>query len=441
MKTIGKLLVVVLFISCVFYYLGIDPLSYLGIQNSVENKKDPVRSTEIEDKKPAADNVRISNIAPEYLSAYDQMIKFLLEQKKDRKLFESYSIKDNSAYMELKGRSYIADNALAVVALLNDNNEDTKREALDTLKNLASIQNTDGSWYDFYDILGQTAKVSGKDYMVSGAGSNSLVLYAYSYYTNKTNDRSFMDTMKKSSDFIISKDGGKNEGLYEADISANGVRSVKNNILAYFGLREYAMSNITSNYYEYKAKMSSTDRIAAWVRDNCLDKGAFIKGYTGTIKNMTLDLDTQVLGAVFAKSTKLSDNSGYDLQDLNVSLTKLYKETDGIQGYKIDNDSKNSGYIYVEGTCKVPVALFKFDDNEKSEEVANYIVKMLDSGSSGAAVRGTPYSTNKDSKINMPDCESLSSTAWSSIAFQYLSDSGVSKSFFGNEDDIFNNVK
>lgn len=436
MKVAARLLVVVFVFLCACYYLGVDFKNAFDFISSGDNES----KTNIADSQNKVPDTEISsedNTAKEGNQAYDEIIEFLMNQKNGKKLIESFRVLDEEGGESLKGRSNVQDNAASVIALINNRTDITKAAAVDILKNFAVVQNSDGSWFDFYDTSGRTINISGKDYTKCDTGNNALLLYAYSYYTNFTQDTQFKDIMKKSANYIASRDGGKKDGLYDNDTSIKGIKSVRSNTYGYFALREYALSCLSSDYYEYKGKLFESDKIADFVAESCLDRGAFIKSYTGKDKSTILDLDSQILGAMLIKAANYDSSIKYDIKDMDNSLSKLYKSFYNMEGYKLDSDTKNNQYIWCEGTCRVPLALIKLDDMEKSKKVIGYVEKMISSITKSSTPRGVPLSTNVDSKINMPSYESVSSSAWAAITMQCIKDSQIELILFGREEDLF----
>lgn len=444
MKTIARILALVFFFICVCYYFEIDIKGTLsgiipGTDNNTSSYSDPKVAGQ-------RGTVTMTNsgqdISSQAQKPYEEAIRFIINQKKGKKLVESYGLPVGSAGSYLRGRSYIKDNGMAVIALINCGDEESKSAAYDILKNMSEIQNEDGSWYDLYDTLGQPVKIDGKDYKECDTGYNALMLYAYSCYTILTGDTQFKDVMKSSADFIASRYDGTMGGLYDNEVSANGTRSVRTNTYGYFGLREYAMSNIIfQDYKEYKAVLSQADRIASWVAQNCLDNGMFMKGYSGKDKIPGLNLDAQVLGAMLMNGTDSIEEVKYGSEYIDGALSKLYKQINDLKGYLADDDPKNSGFIWCEGTCKVPIALLKSGDRDGAGNALGFIEGYMDIVPKGSVPRGVPYSTNADPQIYYTDLESVSSSAWAAISFQCYSSDAVNDMFLGREADVFNKVR
>lgn len=447
MRVITRLFIIIFFFVCICYYFDIDMKGVLGSMINIiavrnqENTQKPNETVHTDKPEPPKASESVQDAPNGYSDLYEEIIGFIKNQKKGRNLVESYRVLDKTIGGDLKGRSYIKDNCLAAIALLNHGDTESESIALEILKNLSSVQNGDGSWNDFYDISGEIGKVSGKDYKESDTGYNALALYTYSYYTIMTGDRQFKDTMKKSADFIISRRDEKNGGIYDGAASENGLQSVRTNTYAYFGIREYALAIMPVEYEEYKARIYEADKIASWVLENCMDKQTFIKGYTGKEKVVGLNLDSQLLGAFLINSTNKGEKAGYGIKELDAALSKLYKNISGLKGYAIDNDDKNQGFIWCEGTCKMPLVVLKLDGNDRCSDLLEYIDGYLNLVSKTLVPRGIPYSTNVDNKINMVNLESVSTSAWAAIAIQCSRDEHINNAFLGREEYVFKIVK
>jgi hypothetical protein len=221
MKTLSKIFVIVLVALITCNYLGINikeqaqslmAKANINIFDKGENKdKEEVQNDDNQGSAYMIDEntQKISELK----GLYDEIIKFILEQKKDRKLIENYWVYDDTKYKYIKGTSGIYENAIAAIALLNHGEKETEKEAIDILKNLSLLQNSDGSWYSLYDVSGNIYKREGNDLKSLSTGYNALLLYAYSYYTIFTGEGSFLETMKKSANYILSKAGPKNGGI------------------------------------------------------------------------------------------------------------------------------------------------------------------------------------------------------------------------------------
>lgn len=448
MKVITRLLVVVFVLVSVCYYFDIDMKGVLNSFSNIIASKDlqPPGSGSADINKEdrgiaTMPDSTVTETVDEDMDTYNEIIKFLKNQKKEKKLIESYRVLDKTIGGYLKDRSYINDNGIAVIALINNKDDESEGIAVDILKNLKSIQNEDGSWYDFYDTSGQTVKVSGKDYKECNTGNNAVVLYAYSYYTIMTGDRQFNETMKRSAGFILSRMDNKTGCIYDQSVSEKGLRTVKTNIYSYFGIREYALSNAAENYREYKNKLDAADKIGAWVLSDCIDKGTFIKGYSGKDKIISQDLDSQVLGFIFARSIDVEKNMKFESKKLEDVLSKLYKNISSMEGYRMDGESKNNGFIWCEGTGKAAIALLKLENMERARNMLDFIEKYNNIVSKSLSPRGIPYSTNVDNKIDAINLESISSSAWAAIAYQSYSNNQVNSIFMGREEDVFKKTR
>ncbi|HBM79814.1 MAG TPA: hypothetical protein DD426_03095 [Clostridiaceae bacterium] len=434
MRKIINVLVVIIFIVCVIYYFGIDFNKVLsGLKPGNNSSTGNADKTEVVNNSTVnmpAINTSLNDIK----KVYDILLKFIINQKKDKSLVESFKNGDQN----LNGRSYITDNALSAILLTNEKDQACKDAALDILKNISKIQNSDGSWYDFYDTSGKVAVVSGKEYKQSSTGNNALLLYAYSYYSIAAKDNQFMDVMKKSAGFIKSTWDGKSNMLPENKNTQKGVYTVKSNAYSYFGLSEYALSAILEDYSEYKDKMYLAGKIASWIGSS-LKKDTFITSYDGKNTVNLIDLDSQTLGALVLKASHQDARLKYTSKEYESNLAKLYKKQDTLEGYKINEEAKNSLYIWWEGTCKVPLALTKYGDSKKSIDSASYIKKLF--SDSGDTIKGIPLNSmlDKDKKINKT--ESISSSAWFGLAYQCMNDSTINSMVFGNEEDTFQHVK
>lgn len=471
MRTITKLLIIIFAIFCLCYYYEIDIMTAFGeffqkdSQAKVSTSKDiqsetynnipntTNNSSVNTNNNTNSNNINTNNgtstvVIPENKenkpvedkTPYKEIVEFLIGQKKDKKLIESYRMADKGTNVSLKGRSFAADNGLAVIALSSTDTEEARGTAEDILKNLASVQNKDGSWYDFYDVSGQTVKVSGKGYTRANTGNNALVLYAYSYYAIMTGDNQFKDIMKKSANFVLSRGDEKTEGLYDYEVGAKGIRTLKGNVYSYFGLREYAMANAFSDYQEFKDKLSAADRVASFVINNCMDKGVFINGYNGKDKDTASNIDTHILGSILARSSKQGEKIKYQSGDFENLLSKLYKNFSGLEGYRIDVSDKNKGFIWCEGTSKVPVAFLKLGNKNRSNDVLGFIEKYKDIVPKSFSIRGIPYSTNVDKNIDMTGSESVSASSWAVIAYKCYYDEHINNILFGREEDVFKAV-
>jgi len=449
MKVITKFIIMIFTILCLCHYFEIDIIktfsAFIEKGKQVQNSIPSIIVSEDNDNNTIPGNSTSTVVITENTieqpvenkTEYDEIVDFIIGQKKDKKLIESYRMTDKENDPNLKEKSFISDNGLAVIALSSLEAQEARSTAEDILKSLASIQNEDGSWFDFYDTSGQIMKVSGKDYKIANTANNSIVLYAYSYYSIMTGDNQFKDIMKKSADFILSRSDGKNQGLYDYEVSEKGSRTLKSNVYSYFGLREYAMSNMFNDYQEFKDKLDAADSIASFVIDNCIDKGGFIKGYTGKNKDTTSNIDTYILGSLLVKACKQGEKIKYETKDLENLLAKLYKNIGDLEGYRIDADDKNKDYIWCEGTCKIPIVFLKLGNRNRSNDVLGFVSKYDNMIPKDLSPRGVPYSTNFDTKIDMTRLESVSASAWAVMAYRCYSDDNINNFFFGKEEDVF----
>jgi hypothetical protein len=441
MKGVARIMVVLFIAVCLCYYFDVDVKGIIDTITGRENTNNSEPDKGGNDKGTAVISQVPSKTYQGGEGIYNEIMNFLINQKKDRKLIESFRVLDKIIGGDLKGRSYIGDDALAVIAMINHNRDGSSEAALDILKNLASIQNKDGSWFDMYDTSGKNVKVSGKDYTKCDTGNNSWVLYAYSYYTMATGDTQFMEVMGKSADFLLSRFDSKTGGVYDQDVSSKGVLSLKGNTYCYFALRDYALLNIKLDYGEYKEKAGTADHIALWIIKNCFDKGIFSKEYSNGKKSTVLDLESQIIGAIFMDASIPGKAGGFEYKDLEASLQNLYKDLSGFKGYRIDNGSKNAGYIWCEGTCMIPIAGCKYGQEKSLEELLGFIGGYQAAVSNSLVPRGVPSSTNVDNKLDKVNLESVRASSWSAIAFQCFSEDEICSRFMGSEEFLFRKLK
>ncbi|KPU46035.1 hypothetical protein OXPF_05160 [Oxobacter pfennigii] len=445
MKALTKIFIVIFFIACICYYFDINVKEI--ITQLIENKE--VSSIINPDSNESeADNSSVT--FPENNEevpaikeggAYDEIINFIINQKKERSLIESYRVVDDAIGGALKGRSYATDNAIAAITLINHGTEEANNGALSILEGLSSIQNSDGSWYDFYDTAGKVMKVNGEDYISTDTGNNSLILYAYSYYTIKNKDERFLDAMKKSADYILKKTDNISQGLYDTIVGEDGTRTMRTNVYGYFALRDYALCNINTNYDEYREKLFASYNIMDWIISNCYDNGVFIKGYSGKEKLSGLNLDSQLLGAMTVLSLNQSDKISYEAAQLIEALDKLNKDIGATEGYRIDDSEGNGGYIWGQGTSKASIALLKFNEAERAGGILKNIEEFQNTVSTSLLPRGVPHSSNLDNKIDIVNLESVSSSCWAALAFQCSMDEGINNMFFGDEEYVFSRMR
>ena len=447
MKTLSKIFVIVLVALITCNYLGINikeqAQSLMAKANiNIFDKGESKDEKEIQNDDNQGSAYMIDENTQkisELKGLYDEIIKFILEQKKDRKLIENYWVYDDTKYKYIKGTSGIYENAIAAIALLNHGEKETEKEAIDILKNLSLLQNSDGSWYSLYDVSGNIYKREGNDLKSLSTGYNALLLYAYSYYTIFTGEGSFLETMKKSANYILSKADPQNGGIIDSIQSDKEIKTTKSNIYAYYALREYAFCNIKRDYLEYKEKSKAADKIAEWIKDSCIGKNTVIKGYTGADKLKYTDIDTFITAAFFVSSLENNINLNYGIEDFKNYISQISKKVGNIQGYGFDIDDKDSNLIWCEGVCKMPIAFFKLGD-EKSSSEALSIIRTYQAKAEGNHKRGIPNSLNTEKNPSFVDLESVSASSWAAISYQILKQKDVNSIFLGKEGEIFKKV-
>jgi len=401
-----------------------------------------------------------------FKKAQQQAVKWLAEQMVPnsivpkpapyrRNLILSYRIpKKDPVYRYLYGRSFIYDNALAVIAFSIAGDY---RKAEFILNALNRLLLADGSLWFSYNAHNSWPSTQDHAGAIKRLGAITWVGYSIVYYLGKRleKDSSFLDQdplairyvamAKKIIDFAISRQVkspvDKRYGLITGGDATYSVTpsddftsineeyapdlvnwvSTEHNIDAYFFIRDLGRLLGNSQYLELSEKIKK-GLISIWSEDDN-------QFYRGIKENQSIDpylpLDTASWGALFLLSFGEHKKANQCLK----ATDNFFNISNGIEGYAPyyketvhENENVNRfyyrtrpettwsdiGLVWAEGSLGVAVAYLRAGNPIKASGILNAMMAMRERGGFQYASMEIPYQFNK--------FHSVASTAWFVIA-------------------------
>jgi hypothetical protein len=300
-------------------------------------------------------------------------------------------------------RSFTYDQALAAIAFTHSGSLVRARLVLDAM---ASLQNSDGSWYSAY----YTDTKKPWEWSMS-TGNAAWMIIAINYYEAKTGDKQYTPSANKALLWLNTRiNNNQSDACYKGfnlgknfwDIpNPEKVFSTEHNLDVYSALKNRA--KLTTNAYI----KSECERIANDTKNFLARQwngNAFYRG----CKDYEMWLDPQTWGYMVLGN---GYSSGISFAENNMVNTLPWNGAN-VQGHQYNNYNKNS--IWVEGTAQMADAYGLLGNQLKQQFYLNEISKVTQSDG------GIPYSFNGvGGAIAWPDnlrYSSVSSTVWSYFA-------------------------
>lgn len=291
-------------------------------------------------------------------------------------------------YPFLFNRSWIYDDALAVISW---SMEGECQAAEETLSALADLLDADGKLGFSYNT---------KDHWFDNTryrtGAIAWVGYSFVFYQRVCGDGQFQATAKRIADWILTMQDattGSVKGGPDVDWF-----STEHNIDAYFFLRDFGLLTRNSSYLE------AADRIKQSLLNNHWNPsyGCFQQGIGDTKKV----LDVASWGALFLLRIGQSDkaDSCLDFIEVNFPITVICNigaVPQSIRGYRPD---VSTDLVWSDGSLGVAMAYQRAGNQAKHDEIVNEIWKMR--GPNDGIVYACPPATD------FSDWESVAGTAW-----------------------------
>jgi uncharacterized repeat protein (TIGR01451 family) len=292
------------------------------------------------------------------------------------------------SYPYLFSRSWIYDDALAVIAL---SMEGECQAAKDTLSALAGLLDTDGKLGFSYNTADGWF-----DNTRYRTGAIAWVGYSFVFYQKACGDSQFQAAAESIADWVLtmqdpttgSVKGGPDVGWF----------STEHDIDAYFFLRDIGLLTGNTTYLEAANRIKQSLLTNHWSPSY----GCFQQGINDTVKV----LDAASWGALFLLSIGQPDKaeSCLDFIEVNFPTTgtcDIGGVSQNISGYK-PNVSTN--LVWSEGSLGVAKAYQRAGDQAKHDGIVSEIWKMQ--GPNSGIVYACPPATD------FPDWESVAGTAW-----------------------------
>lgn len=292
------------------------------------------------------------------------------------------------SYPYLYHRSWIYDDALAVIAWLM---EGECQAAKKTLSALASLLDGDGKLGFSYNTADGWF-----DNTRYRTGAIAWVGYSFVFYQKACGDSQFQAVAERIADWVLtmqdpttgSVKGGPDVGWF----------STEHNIDAYFFLRDIGLLKGNTTYLEAAKRIKQSLLTNHWNPSY----GCFQQGIGDTVKV----LDAASWGALFLLSIGQSDKAEncLDFIEANFPTTvtcNIGGVSKNISGYKPDI---STNLVWSEGSLGVAMAYQQAGDQAKRDAIVSEIWKMR--GPNGGIVYACPAATD------FPDWESVAGTAW-----------------------------
>jgi uncharacterized repeat protein (TIGR01451 family) len=292
------------------------------------------------------------------------------------------------SYPYLYNRSWIYDDALAVISWSMEGECQAAEDTLSTLAGLLDAGGKLGFSYNTADHWFDSTRYR--------TGAIAWVGYSFTFYQRLCGDSQFQSAAENIADWILTMQDpstGSVKGGPDVDWL-----STEHNIDAYFFLRDIGWLTSNTTYLE------AADRIKQSLLTNHWNPsyGCFQQGIGDTEKV----LDVASWGALFLLSTGQPDkaDSCLDFIEANFPTTvtcDIGGVSQNISGYKPD---VNTNLVWSEGSLGVAMAYQRADNQAKHDEIVTEIWKMQ--GPNGGIVYACPKATD------FPDWESTPGTAW-----------------------------
>jgi uncharacterized repeat protein (TIGR01451 family) len=303
-------------------------------------------------------------------------------------LVNSYIIpQGDPSYPYLYGRSWIYDDALAVIAWSMEGECHAAKKTLSAMAGqldadgkLGFSYNTNDLWFD----------------PLYRTGANAWVGYSFVFYQKECGDSQFQSAAERIANWVLTLQDpitGSVKGGPDVDWF-----STEHNIDAYFFLRDIGLLKGNATYLEAARRIKQSLLTNHWNPSY----GCFQQGIDDTAKA----LDAASWGALFLLSIGQPAKAGSCLDFIEANFPTTAICTLGgvpktISGYKPD---VNTDVVWSEGGLGVAKAYERLDDQAKRDEIIAEMWKMQ-VPNSGIVYACPPAS-------DFPDWESVAGTAW-----------------------------
>ena len=288
---------------------------------------------------------------------YDEMLAKSISWIKDRQAPSSWSLSGMVISLEKKAypHGFTYDQALAVIALASHG--DTA-DAKIILEKLGTIQNTDGSWYNKYNL-----ETGGASDTAKYSGSHAWTIYSIAYSVQKTSEQIFVPSAVRAADYLITLQSA-NGGIYGGYNSAGDAltwKSTEHNIAAYYALRD--LGKVTGKI-EYT---TAADEVKNWLVTVAFN--AQEQRFNTGENDASAYLDAQTLGVLFLKSIS-QDTHVQNV--INFAENSFQVKIKGSEGFDFDSNKDN---IWLEGTGQMSLAYVQSGNQQKSEFFTEEVMK------------------------------------------------------------------
>lgn len=304
----------------------------------------------------------------------------------------SYAVPENdSAYPYVHNRSWIYDNALAIIAFTLQKNCIAAYQVADALDDLVDEQGHLGFSYNTADNWGDTLYRS---------GAVAWVGYALMFYQQQCADARFQ----------VAAENLANGLLELSDPTHGSIRggpdvswfSTEHNIDAYFFLRDLGQVSRKHVYADAALKIKQSLLTEHWNDSHA----CFQQGIGDTAKA----LDTASWGAIFLNSIGEDDKANSYLDFLETtfaashqcSINGVEKQITGYRPY----GTRNPDLVWSEGSLGVALAYQRLGQPVKTQQILAQITQMQGNN------QGILYSCPPDPDNDFHQWESVAGTAW-----------------------------
>jgi len=285
------------------------------------------------------------------------------------------------SYPYLFSRSWIYDDALAVISWSMEGECQAAQKTLSALAGLFDVDGKLGFSYNTADGWFDNTRYR--------TGAIAWVGYSFVFYQKACGDSQFQAAADNIAGWILtmqdptvgSVKGGPDVGWF----------STEHNIDAYFFLRDIGLLKNNTTYLEAAKRIKQSLLINHWNPSY----GCFQQGIGDTVKV----LDSASWGALFLISIGQPDKAENCLDFIEANFPTT--ATCNISGYKPD---VNTNLVWSEGSLGVAMAYQRMGHQAKRDAIVSEIWKMR--GSNGGIVYACPAATD------FSDWESVAGTAW-----------------------------
>lgn len=317
---------------------------------------------------------------------------------------------------ESHSQSYIYDQALAIIAFVNESDQKKSRKLLQAMK---SLQMPDGALYFSYYMDGKSPYPIEGDKRIAGA--MAWVALSAVHYQHKFKDKEFVDFNHKLLTYLHSQilpieingksmkalsfapSDVKNTPFEEPDVAA-----LEHNLDAYAAFYHYTRLNPGTDWSK-EVQHLKTFILSMWdPKSSHFWSGASFR--TGAINKSELYLDNQTWSLLALDKDALKEIAYSDA--LKMNCEKFLVKHEGIDGFYDSKPTRrpaNHEFVWSEGTLGQVLAMKRLNENtckdKTSEDFISSIKKMKQPD--GGIAYATP-SKNTDFTTS----SSVAGTAW-----------------------------